>query len=261
MESPGSAPYPDIRLSKLLGPGYASTVEQFLASLTWDTHLGHDVMTRTPALRHMLLRIAGGLSRRGLMAAMTRRLARAGELEQQSVRYYADRSELVGAAGAFVEALFGAPARRAGRLTWCEKTPHNLLFADFLQALVPNSQFIHVYRDPRGVAQSFARQSWASSDLRVASRTVRDVYQRWFAVRERIDRSRLIEISLERFVAEPLATYRALLGRTGLRLVDKLEVVVDPDKVGYWKASLTGTELRILDQELGGLAERMGYEV
>lgn len=68
-----------------------------------------------------------------------------------------------------------------------------------MQELIPNSVILHVFCDPRGVAQSFSKQPWAPSDLGTSAKIVRDIYIycRGFEVRQAIDQDRLFEIRFE----------------------------------------------------------------
>jgi omega-hydroxy-beta-dihydromenaquinone-9 sulfotransferase len=52
-------------------------------------------------------------------------------------RYLPDRAELTGILGQVTAGLFGAAAGAAGKRTWCEKTPFNLLSVPFLLELFP----------------------------------------------------------------------------------------------------------------------------
>ena len=67
------------------------------------------------------------------------------------VKYFPDKNRLFALAAAFVDDLFLHSAYKRGKQTWCEKTPLNLLHIDFLWELFPESVFIHIKRDPRGV--------------------------------------------------------------------------------------------------------------
>ena len=261
LDSPDKPPYADFRFSELLGVGYPRIVDGYLTRLLWGTYQGHDVQTDTPLARHLAGRLGRGLGRRKLISTGMRNwLVEKQNTEQQVVRYFADREELMNLTGRFVEELLNAPAARQGKKTWCEKTPHNLLFADFLQELVPESLFIHVFRDPRGVAQSFARQTWSSADLRMACRTVRDLYERWFVVRAGLDPDRLIEIRLEDFAEQALEQFNVVLGRAGLSPLAELPEPVSLAKVDYWQHSVSAEALEIMNEELSGVIERMGYQ-
>jgi hypothetical protein len=52
-------------------------------------------------------------------------------------RYFPDRSDLIQVLRSFTDGLFTSAATDAGKQTWGEKTPFNLLSADFLWELFP----------------------------------------------------------------------------------------------------------------------------
>ncbi len=98
-------------------------------------------------------------------------------------RYFADRAELVAILRRFVEDLFGGAASDAGKATWCEKTPFNLLSVPFLWELFPEATVVVAVRAPRAVVASHLEQVWAPSTLDDVLSWLEPVYRRWIAER------------------------------------------------------------------------------
>lgn len=262
LDQPWTSPYKGFRFSRWLGPAYKDVVDRYLEQLLRGRYEGFDFQTKTPFHRHVAGYLGHGLGRRSLIPKrLEHALKDMEKIEQQAVRYFEDRTELIRLTGDFVNHLLMAQTRAAGKNTWCEKTPHNLLFADFLLELIPESIFIHVYRDPRGVAQSFVKQAWSSSDLVTSCRTVRDIWKHWFAMKERVDSSRLMEVRLETFARSPLESLNRVLEFAGLESVSAMSTEVTVHQVDYWKDKLGPEEWRVVDRELGDIAKRLGYEV
>lgn len=262
LDTPWASPYRGFRFSEWLGPGYKDIVDRYLEQLLRGRYQGFDYQTNTPFFRHATASLAHRLGNR---SPAPKRLQQAlkdmDRSEQQAVRYFEDRTDLIRITGEFVDDLFMAQTLEAGKRTWCEKTPHNLLFADFLLELVPHSVFIHVFRDPRGVAQSFVRQTWSSSDLVTSCRTVRDIWMRWFAMQDRVDSARMMEVRLENFAHAPLESLNRVLDFAGLESVPSLSEKVTVHQVDYWKGKLRPEEWKVVNRELGDIAERLGYAV
>ena len=96
-------------------------------------------------------------------------------------RYFSDRRELLEILRRAVDTMFGGAAADAGKPTWCEKTPFNLLCMDFLWELVPEATIVHIKRHPVAVVASHVNQPWAPPTVNGALAWLRPVYDRWLA--------------------------------------------------------------------------------
>src|SRR5690606_21088919 len=121
-------------------------------------------------------------------------------------------------AGTFVSDLFGHAASLHGRQTWSEKTPQSLLALDFIWEMLPHSVVVHMKRDPRGVLHSLRKQPWAPTDLEGAAAWLRNIYERWFDLKNRLDLERraYLEVSLEDFCVDPRAILTQVCDLAGL---------------------------------------------
>jgi omega-hydroxy-beta-dihydromenaquinone-9 sulfotransferase len=113
-------------------------------------------------------------------------------------RYFADRGELLAILRRFVSTLFDSAALDAGKRTWAEKTPFNLLSAGFLWELYPDARLVHMIRDPVAVVASHRDQRWAPDTLEHAMNWVEPVYRRWLGQRPALlADERYVEVRLE----------------------------------------------------------------
>ncbi|HEY6738724.1 MAG TPA: sulfotransferase [Actinopolymorphaceae bacterium] len=109
----------------------------------------------------------------------------AGPFEQRSrrraiPRYFEDRAELIAILRRAVDTMFGAAAD-AGKPTWREKTPFNLVRMDFLWELVPEATIVHLARHPVAVVVSHLDQPWAPSTVDGVLAWLEPLYRRWLA--------------------------------------------------------------------------------
>jgi omega-hydroxy-beta-dihydromenaquinone-9 sulfotransferase len=178
-------------------------------------------------------------------------------------RYFEDRSELIAVLRRFVDELFGGAAIEAGKRTWCEKTPFNLLSIDFLWELFPTSTFLHIYRHPLNVVASHVHQPWAPNDIQSLVGWLRPIYLRWFAIRDRLapaTNERLIEIRMEDLASnwpERRASLFSNLGLDDFETADGFENAVAKRRDGQ----LSPDERAYVVDELGWAIERLGYSV
>lgn len=146
----------------------------------------------------------------------------AGPFEQQSQRraiprYFADRGELLDILRRAVDTMFSAAAD-AGKPTWCEKTPFNLLCMDFLWELVPDATVVHIKRHPVAVVASHLDQPWAPHTLDGTLAWLKPVYHRWLAWKATADLAtrRYVEVSAEDLAANWPAQRTALFESLGV---------------------------------------------
>jgi hypothetical protein len=179
------------------------------------------------------------------------------------IKHFANRGDLIGLTSAFVDELFLHPTLESGKETWCEKTPQNIFHLNFLKELFPNSVFIHVKRDPRGVVQSVIKQAWGPNNLHDACLYLADMYKCWFdiAAETNFDEYRYIEVGLENLASDPegvledIADYIGLDNRYGPLPEIKIE------KVNYWKDSLSSQDLDLINEMLGDYITMLGYDI
>ena len=112
-----------------------------------------------------------------------------------------------------VRSLFEAFHRRyaehQGKTRWADKSPDYALMLDYVDTLYPDSQIVHIVRDPRDVIDAWRRFYGVKSVPRAASSWVRYVGSAHeFALRRPPDR--VLELRYEDLVRQPEQTLRAL---------------------------------------------------
>jgi hypothetical protein len=133
-------------------------------------------------------------------------------------RYFNDRSELLGVLRRAVDTMFGGAAADAGKPTWCEKTPFNLLCMDFLWELFPEATVVHIKRHPVAVVASHVDQPWAPPTVDGALTWLKPVYDRWLDWKATADLTdkRYVEVKAEDLAADWPGQRRALFERLGV---------------------------------------------
>jgi hypothetical protein len=181
----------------------------------------------------------------------------------KTIRYFADRSQLACLTAKFVDDLFLDAANRHGKETWCEKTPMNRFYIRFLQELFPNSVFVNIKRDPRGVLLSVMKQHWGPNDVQGASEYLMSNYDWWFDYLSRVEQEKhhYLELKLEDLAAEPRRTLSQIAAFCGLEDAFDDLPEFSMEKVEYWRDSMSKTHLELANQLLGPYIEKMGYEV
>jgi len=123
--------------------------------------------------------------------------------------------------------LFAAIAESKGKTIFIEQTPWYGQGIDVLNDLFPGAKYIHMVRDGRDVAISFARTPWWHDDIG-------QNLERWHAeVRRILDSSRqilnpnqILQIRYEDFVAQPRRALRRICAFLGVAFEDAM---LDPE--------------------------------
>jgi hypothetical protein len=108
-----------------------------------------------------------------------------------------DRSALLQACRDFLRDLYAAPMQRAGAARWCDDTPSNWLYLDFLFELYPDMRFIHMIRDPRDVVGSYLKQVWAPSNPRAVVAIFKAQFADYESLVARLPKDRIMEVRME----------------------------------------------------------------
>lgn len=183
--------------------------------------------------------------------------------EERVVKYFPDRKHLIDLAASFIDDIFTYSAKANDKETWCEKTPQHLLNLDFMLELFPESVFIHIKRDPRGVVHSMTKQIWAPSDVRGASLMLRNVLERWFDLRSKLDLTgyKFLEYKLEDFASDPATVLEEITAMSEIenRFINPPEI--KPERVDYWQNEMSAADIDQVNDILGSCIESMGYAV
>jgi len=147
-----------------------------------------------------------------------------------------------------VRALFEAPhrhyAQSQGKPRWADKSPDYALMLDYIDNLYPESQIIHIVRDPRDVIESWRHFYGTKSVPRAAQSWVRYVRAAHDFARSRLEH-RAIEVRYEDLVTDPGQTLRRLFAWLGEPWDDGVL------HFGEYQHTLAGGPLR-LEREPGG---------
>jgi hypothetical protein len=186
-------------------------------------------------------------------------------------------------AGDFLRILMEEIATQQGVERWADTTPDHLLYMREIKRQIPDALFIHIVRDGRDVALSFAQQGWShplpgdrNQELSVAA-----LYWSWVVRRGReLGRelaSDYLEVRFEDLVSKP----REVLGHVGQFIQHDLdydriqsagigavsmpnssfanESQAEFNPLGRWKNKLSPAQVSTLESLVGDLLHELGY--
>ncbi|TDC39658.1 sulfotransferase [Micromonospora sp. 15K316] len=176
-------------------------------------------------------------------------------------RYFSDRGELFGILRGLIDTMFGGAAADAGKPTWCEKTPFNLLYMEFLWELVPEATIVHIKRHPVSVLASHLSQPWAPPTVDGALAYLKPVYHRWLTWKNTVALTgrRYVEVKAEDLAADWPGQRRALFEQLG---VDDFATpsAFQSHKLTNRNDQLDDETRELIEEALGEVIPAMGYE-
>lgn len=180
------------------------------------------------------------------------------------VRYFSRRDHLTTLAADFVDDLFLQTAQHAGKSTWAEKTPHSIYYLDFLWELFPDSIFVHIKRDPRGVVYSMTKDTWKRAPRNVHDVCVllKNMYDRWFDLKETLPLTKrcYLELKIEDIAADPDPAFAQIAASCGLSpdFVDLPQFSLE--RLNAWQKDMDRRDLQTVNEHIAECITGMGYE-
>jgi Sulfotransferase family len=187
--------------------------------------------------------------------------------------------------GDFLRIVMQEIAHRQGVRRWADGTPEHLLHMEEIKRQIPDALFIHIIRDGRDVALSYAKQGW-SYPLpwdRKERLAVSGLYWDWIVRKGRGQGGRLgpdyQEVRFEELVTAPQET----LSRLGLFIDHDLDherilragigSVSEPNSsfageseggfnpVARWKTKMSAQQIAAFEELLGDSLLELGYKL
>ena len=182
-------------------------------------------------------------------------------------------------------ALMGAVARKQGVQRWADCTPDHLLYIRQIKREIPDALIIHIIRDGRDVALSYARQGWSHPlpwyrDQPLAAAAL---YWSWIVAEGRKHGRELgadyLEVRYENLVVDPRGLLNRVsefldqdldyhrIQRVGIGSVSAPNTSFASDSkegfnpVGRWKRKMTPAQLSTLESLIGDRLRELGYSL
>jgi hypothetical protein len=185
--------------------------------------------------------------------------------------------------GDFLRIVMEEVARKQGTGRWADCTPDHLLYMQEIKRQIPDALFIHIIRDGRDVALSYAKQGWSyplpwDRDERLG---VSGLYWEW-VVRKGREQGRELgadyqEVRFEELIANPRETLLRLgefieqdldyerIQRAGIGSVSQpntsfagaSEETFNP--VARWKTKMSREQIAAFEALVGDFLQQLGY--
>lgn len=186
------------------------------------------------------------------------------------------------APGDFLRVTMQAVAKKQGLPRWAECTPDHLLYIREIKRQIPDALIVHIIRDGRDVALSFARQGWShplpwDRDRRLG---VAALYWSWVVAMGRKHGKELgpdyLEVRYEELVADPRALLsnvsrfiqqdldydeiqRVAIGSVSAPNTSFSDAEGNFNPVGRWKTQLSTSDVQMLESLIGERLSELEY--
>lgn len=141
------------------------------------------------------------------------------------------RAELAGretaAYATAIEAVYSAYAKHVGKDRWGDKTPRYVEHIPFISELFPSARFVHLVRDGRDVALSYAKVPFGPKTVAKAAALWARRVRLGVLEGRRLGADRYTEIRYEDLVDAPERTTRSLCGFLGIEFTPEMMEYTD----------------------------------
>lgn len=155
-----------------------------------------------------------------------------------------------------------ATATKPDAHVFLEKTPHNLLQAQFLHEIAPRARYLHIYRHPMATAVSLLRQPWGPDKLENACIWVDSYFSAWHRALIWMLRMDLpiMDLKIEEISAEPQIFSAEVCTHLGLAANSMLFDGANLETLEGWRAQISGGDRAVLCERLGPVCTSLGYD-
>lgn len=178
-----------------------------------------------------------------------------------------------------VAAAYRAYARVHGKEVWGDKTPRYVEHIPFISELFPTSRFIHLIRDGRNVARSYADVPFGPKTVAKAARLWSERVQKGCRDGRALGRGRYIEIRYEDVVEDALGEAKDICEFLGLEFDEGMmeyterarDAVLDravrfnphvtekPTTTRSWEDEMPDDQVAIFEAVAGDCLSELGY--
>lgn len=176
-------------------------------------------------------------------------------------KYFPDENHLLKMMGDFINTLFSSLSASRGKTHWCEDTPANILHMDFLSSLFEKSYFLHIVRNPIGVAYSMKKQIWAPSNYQQITEFLSNIYEKLIRMEDYAQRQKFKYMRVRLEDLHFLDTQNKLFSFLDIENTLDGSVEIQKSKVNYYKDLIMDQDLALLQSNLSKYIYYFGYEL
>ena len=176
-------------------------------------------------------------------------------------KYFSNEKELESILGSFVKSLFFEMSKLNGKIHYCEATPSNMLHVDFIHSIIPDAYFLHITRNPIGVAFSMAQKNrlWAPNNVDDVVHYLSPIYEKLIKMEEYAIKN---NIEYKRIKLEECSSKNFLIDiNTFLGIDNKFDDSVNfvSSKVDYWADKYDPKIIQQYNNKLSKYINHFGY--
>ncbi len=172
-------------------------------------------------------------------------------------KYFNDDNDLLYLMSKYINDLFFGLASKNKKYNWCEDTPANILNLNFLSRLFPDAYFIHVIRNPIGVAASMKNRFWAPNNFSDIVIYLSNIYEKLIDIQKiaQKDNINFIELKLEYMIDDFEKSKREIVNF--LDVSNEFDNVIELKKSrnDFYKNKLSKNEYNFLEDKLSKYIE------
>jgi hypothetical protein len=178
-------------------------------------------------------------------------------MRQKEVIYHVKpyiKKDLAHIFGTFIQTIIADFLAEHDKSIFLSDDTWSALFVHELSELLPEAQFVHVYRDPRDVISSMNKQAWCPSNLELTTQYFLDIWKHIQMTFGGLDSARHLEMRFEDFISYPRPAFEQLCHFLDISFS---KAMLEPKAhVGRWKDETNQEAF----EAVMPLVKELGYE-
>lgn len=163
----------------------------------------------------------------------------------------------------FLTTIFDNILKHNNKSVFVEDNTWNILFADKIMEILPNSKLIHIVRDPRDVLASMKKQRWAPDSVPHLIEWYSSIMTQWQNIKEKINSDNFIEIKFEDLVTDTNTIVNKLTDFVGIPFEKSMVTLNLTDKanINRWKNDFSQRDIDTIQVKLSSFFSDYGYKL
>lgn len=173
-----------------------------------------------------------------------------------------DRKRLQRYFSDFLNELYDAVLCKHHKKIYLDDNTYNILFAEEIFKILPNTHLIHIVRDPRDVVASLAKQRWAPSDIETAIHFYTATMDQCIKNTKDLSEDQLTVIKLEELCHKPSSVLSNLCSKINIEVTEEmLAIKLNKANSGRWVQEIPKNMHEKVNSELAYYINQFGYKV
>lgn len=170
------------------------------------------------------------------------------------------KSELQKIFHKFISSCYISILQHQKKSFYVEDNTFNMLFAQEISEIFPQSKFLNIIRHPFDVISSLMNQRWTPSEFSQSCNYYESMMRKWLRIREHIPQNFYLEVKLESIVNNKQETILKMCEFCGINMTEEmLDIDLSRSNQERYKNHFSHKQIDQLNKQFGSIIEEFDY--